>query len=89
VPTVMMLFPIQVMPLMKLVHLLLECNRAAPVRGFIDHKYKNPSFGAPMLARYLLSGLKATAHTPKVCSFRITSGQSDDSWRLKIRTLGM
>ena len=71
-----------------LVHLLLACSRAAPLGDMAQMK-RNPSFGVPSVARYLPSGLNATAVTPNVCSLKITSGTSDDSWRLNIKTRGV
>ena len=50
---------------------------------------KKPSLGVPRVAKYLPSGLNATAVTPNVCSLRMTSGTSDDSWRLNIKTRGV
>ena len=86
---VMMLLPSHTICLMEVVHLLLECNFGAPVLALIDQTYKNPSVGKPKLARYLESGLNATARTPKVCSFRIAKGASDEaSCNENMRTRG-
>jgi hypothetical protein len=60
------LFPIHAIRLIELVHLLLACRIAAPVRGLMLHTYKNPSLAVPRLARYCESGLNATQRTPKV-----------------------
>lgn len=49
---VIRLFPIQAILLILLVHLLLACSVAAPVRELILHIYKNPSLAEPKLARY-------------------------------------
>jgi hypothetical protein len=74
---VMSLFPIHVIRLMLLTHLLLECNVAAPVRGLIFQTYRKPSCAVPMLARYRESGLKATQLTPNECSARAVKGVSE------------
>lgn len=47
---VIRLFPIHIMLLMVLVHLLLACSLAAPVLD-MRHIYRKPSFGEPKVAR--------------------------------------
>lgn len=74
---VMRLVPIQAMRLMLLVHLLLECRVAAPVRELILQMYRNPSLEEPRLARNCESGEKATHLTPKVWSVRAVRGVSE------------
>lgn len=87
---VMMLFPIQPISLITLVHLLLECSLAAPFLVFIVQTWRKPSFNVPKLARNFVSALNAKARTPYVCSFRIERGVSDDvCCRQNMRTLGL
>lgn len=62
---------------MVLVHLLLECSVAAPVRELMLQMYRNPSFAEPRLARYCESGEKATHRTPNVCSDSDVRGISE------------
>lgn len=81
-------FPTHVIPLIILVHLLLACSLAAPLLDMAQMN-RNPSFGVPRVARYLPSGLNTTAVTPNVCSLSMTSGTSEDSWRLNIKTRGV
>lgn len=49
---VIRLFAIQAIRLMLLVHLLLECSVAAPVRELMFQTYRKPSLEEPRLARY-------------------------------------
>jgi len=46
------LFPIHAIRFMLLVHLLLACRVAAPVRELMLQTYRNPSLAEPKLAKY-------------------------------------
>lgn len=86
----MRLVPIQAILFMLLVHLLLACRFAAPVRGLMLQTYRKPSLGEPRLARYCESGDQARHLTPKVCSERAVRGVSEGASGAveKIRTRG-
>lgn len=71
------LAPIHAILFILLVHLLLACKLAAPVRVFTFQTYRKPSLGEPRLARYCESGDQARHLTPKVCSERAVRGVSD------------
>jgi hypothetical protein len=88
---VIRLVPIQAIRLMLLVHLLLECSVAAPVRELILQMYRKPSFEEPKLARYCESAEKATHLTPKVWSAIEVSGVSEGASDAveKINTRGL
>ena len=85
------LVPIQAILLMLLVHLLLECSVAAPVRELMLQMYKKPSFEEPRLARYCESGEKARHLTPKVWSAidvrGVSEGASDAVEKISTRGL--
>ena len=91
VPTVTMLLPIHTIWQMLLVHLLLECNAAAPFLLLMAQTYRKPSLAAPKLARNCEFGLNATDRRPKVWSGRQVSGASDeDSFEVEnISTRGL
>jgi hypothetical protein len=74
-----------------LVHLLLECSRADPVREFIAQTNKKPSLIEPKDARYLESGLNRTHLMPNVCSGKIVRGRSGNASSAveKMRTRGL
>jgi hypothetical protein len=74
---VIRLVPIHAIRLILLVHLLLECRVAAPVRELMLQMYKKPSLAEPKLARYCESGEKARHLTPKVWSAIDVRGVSD------------
>jgi hypothetical protein len=74
---VIKLEPIQAIRLMLLVHLLLECRVAAPVRELMLQIYRKPSFEEPRLARYCESGEKARHLTPKEWSAIEVRGVSE------------
>ena len=91
VPTVISVLPYQTISDMLVVHRFAECNFTLPDFVLTDHINRNPSLGSPSVARYLPSGLKATALTPKVCSDMIDSGTLAlaSSAVEKTRTLGL
>lgn len=76
---------------MLLVHLLLACSVAAPVRELTLQMYRKPSLGEPKLAKYCESGEKARHLTPKECSDRAVSGVSEGASGAveKINTRGL
>jgi len=86
----MTLFPIHAIAWTVDIHLLLECNRAAPCFE-IDHRNTKPSFTLPKEQSQRVSGEKARESRPKLlCSFRTVSGTSDPSSAIeKILILGL
>ena len=74
---VIRLVPIHAILFILLVHLLLACKLAAPVRELTFQTYRNPSFGEPRLAKYCESGDQARHLTPKVCSASAVRGVSE------------
>ncbi len=66
-PTLMTLFPIQAIAWTVDIHLLLECNRAAPCLE-IDHRNTKPSFTSPKEHSQRVSGENAREIRPKLCS---------------------
>jgi hypothetical protein len=85
------LVPSQAIRFTLLVHLLLECSVAAPVRELMFQMYKKPSFEEPKLARYCESGEKARHLTPKVWSAidvrGVSEGASDAVEKISTRGL--
>ena len=73
------------------VHLLVECNFAAPVRRLMDHTKRKPSLISPNVARYCELALNARLRTPIECSVMIVSGTSREASLAveKIRTRGL
>lgn len=85
----MTLFPIQAIAWTVDIHLLLECNRAAPFLE-IDHRNTKPSCTVPKEQSQRVSGENARESRPKLCSFSIVSGTSDPSSVIeKILILGL
>lgn len=66
---------IQHISLTKDVHLFVEWSFAAPVRKFIVHTKRKPSFTSPSDAKNWELGLNASPRTPDVCSDNIDSGE--------------